>query len=262
MTNSGTHVKEKSLWAAAEIEPAGDWYISAGQGMGEVITMANEQLAYTMSDRATFLARTLEGLDLVVLFEGDPILFNPYGVIAVNPSKNPNIQSDLSQSFIDWIISVAVQEKIASFGVDKFGQSLFIPDSALYREANASAEQEPSDEAALKITGMVASEQAWSEDQLLALPSISVESTNKAGEKVTSTGVLLSELLTMAEPAADAAAVVFVADDGYEAEAALTEVTACTNCILAFVEGGGFSIVMPDFSTKLQVKGVIEIQLK
>lgn len=130
---SGTHNKELSVWAEAGIEPAGDWYIAAGQGMGAVLTMANEQQAYTLSDRATYLARTLEGTDLVILMEGDPVLFNPYGVIAVNPEKNPAIQGDLANQFIDWIISVPTQEMIEQFGVEEFGQSLFIPDSEPWR---------------------------------------------------------------------------------------------------------------------------------
>ncbi len=104
---SGTNTKELAIWKAAGIEPAGEWYISTGQGMGEVLTMADETQAYTLSDRATYLARTKEGLKLVVLVEGDKILFNPYGVIAVNPKKNPNIQGELAQKFIDWIISRA-----------------------------------------------------------------------------------------------------------------------------------------------------------
>ena len=131
--DSGTHSKEKSLWAGAGIEPAGDWYISAGQGMGAVLTMANEQQAYTLSDRATYLARTLEGTDLVILYEGDQALFNPYGVITVNPEKNPNIQVDLANQFVDWIISVPAQEAIAAYGVEEFGQSLFVPDSEAWR---------------------------------------------------------------------------------------------------------------------------------
>jgi tungstate transport system substrate-binding protein len=131
--DSGTHSKEKSVWAAAGIEPAGDWYISAGQGMGAVLTMANEQQAYTLSDRATYLARTLEGTELVILFEGDPVLFNPYGVIAVNPEKNAAIQGDLANQFIDWIVGLPAQEAIAQFGVEEFGQPLFTPDSEAWR---------------------------------------------------------------------------------------------------------------------------------
>jgi tungstate transport system substrate-binding protein len=138
--DSGTHAKELSIWKTAGIEPAGDWYISSGLGMGEVLTMANEQLAYTLSDRATYLARTQEGIELKIVVEGDPVLFNPYGVIAVNPDKNPAIRLDLANQFIDWIISLPVQEKIASYGLAAFGQSLFVPDSPAWREAHGQAD--------------------------------------------------------------------------------------------------------------------------
>ena len=133
---SGTHTKELAVWKAAGIEPSGDWYVSAGQGMGEVLTMAGEQEAYTLSDRATYLARSKEGLELVVLVEGDEVLFNPYGVIAVNPDKGPHIQADLANQFIDWIISLPAQEKIAQFGMEEFGQSLFIPNSQAWLGAH------------------------------------------------------------------------------------------------------------------------------
>jgi tungstate transport system substrate-binding protein len=131
--DSGTHTMEKSVWTAAGLEPAGEWYISAGQGMGAVLTMANEALAYTLSDRATYLARTLEGTELVILYEGDPILFNPYGVIAVNPAKNAQINLDLANQFIDWLIAVPAQEQIGQFGIEAFGAPLFTPDSAAWR---------------------------------------------------------------------------------------------------------------------------------
>jgi tungstate transport system substrate-binding protein len=130
--DSGTHTKEKAVWSAAGIEPSGDWYVSAGQGMGAVITMANEQQAYTLSDRATYLARSLEGLDLVIVVEGDPILFNPYGVMAVNPDKGEHIQVELANQFIDWLVSVETQEKIATYGMEQFGTPLFTPDSAAW----------------------------------------------------------------------------------------------------------------------------------
>ena len=133
---SGTHTKEKAIWTAAGIEPSGDWYISAGQGMGAVLTMADEQQAYTLSDRATYLARTLEGIELEIVVEGDPILFNPYGAIAVNPNKSEKISADLANQFIDWLISVPTQEMIGQFGVDTFGAPLFTPDSAPWRAAN------------------------------------------------------------------------------------------------------------------------------
>jgi tungstate transport system substrate-binding protein len=127
--DSGTHTKEKAIWTAAGIEPSGDWYVSAGQGMGAVLTMADEQQAYTLSDRATYLARTLEGTDLEIVVEEDPILFNPYGVIAVNPDKSEKINADLADQFIDWLISVPTQGKIGQFGMDTFGAPLFTPDS-------------------------------------------------------------------------------------------------------------------------------------
>jgi tungstate transport system substrate-binding protein len=134
--DSGTHSKELSVWkAAGVVEPSGEWYISAGQGMGEVLTMSAEQQGYTLSDRATYLARSQEGLELVILVEGDKALFNPYGVIAVDPQKNPNIQAGLANQFIDWIISLPTQELIAQYGMDEFGQSLFVPDSAAWRES-------------------------------------------------------------------------------------------------------------------------------
>ncbi|MHB1296304.1 MAG: ABC transporter substrate-binding protein [Anaerolineae bacterium] len=134
---SGTHTKELSVWKAASIEPSGDWYVSAGQGMGDVLRMADEMQGYTLSDRATYLAQTKEGLSLVVLVEGDKTLLNPYGVIAVNPEKNAFIRGDAANTFIDWIISLPVQEKIAQFGMEDFGQSLFVPDSQAWRDANA-----------------------------------------------------------------------------------------------------------------------------
>ncbi|MFN2198642.1 MAG: substrate-binding domain-containing protein [Anaerolineales bacterium] len=136
--DSGTHTKEKTIWEAAGVTPEGDWYISAGQGMGAVLTMADEQQAYTLSDRATYLARTLEGTDLVIEVEGDPVLFNPYGVIAVNPAKNDQINNELANQFIDWLVSLPVQEKISTFGVAEFGSPLFVPDSAAWREAHGS----------------------------------------------------------------------------------------------------------------------------
>jgi tungstate transport system substrate-binding protein len=132
---SGTNTKELAIWKAAGIEPKGDWYISAGQGMGAVLTMANEQLAYTLSDRATYLARTLKGIDLVILCEGDPDLLNRYGVIAVNPAKHPGVNSELANKFIDWITSVETQKLISTFGVKDFGKPLFFPESAQYKAA-------------------------------------------------------------------------------------------------------------------------------
>jgi len=133
--DSGTHSKEKAIWTAAEVTPEGDWYISAGQGMGEVLTMSDEMGAYTLSDRATYVARQATGLTLEILVEGDPILFNPYGVIPVNPEKHPNINAELGQAFADWITSLETQELILSFKLND--QSLFTPDSEAWRAAHS-----------------------------------------------------------------------------------------------------------------------------
>jgi DNA-binding transcriptional regulator YhcF (GntR family) len=127
LPGSGTRV-----WLEVALGHAGEWYLSVGQGMGEVLTMANQEQAYTLSDRATYLARSLAGIDLEILVEDDLILFNPYGVIAVNPVKNAKINNELANAFIDWIISIPVQEKIGMFGVKDFGQPLFKPDSTLW----------------------------------------------------------------------------------------------------------------------------------
>jgi tungstate transport system substrate-binding protein len=126
--DSGTHKKEKSLWASAEITPEGDNYISAGKGMGDVIQMTDEMQGYTMSDRATFLSMS-DKIDLKVIVEGDEILFNQYGVIAVNPEKNDKINSKGADEFIKWLLSEETQKLISEFGVEKFGQPLFVPNA-------------------------------------------------------------------------------------------------------------------------------------
>jgi tungstate transport system substrate-binding protein len=125
--DSGTHGKEKKIWAAAGIEPASDWYVSAGQGMSDVLTMTEELLGYTISDRATYLSRVLTGYTLGIVVEGDPVLFNPYGVMDVNPAKGAHIKGDYAQQFIDWITSAETKELIGSFGVEEFGAPLFTP---------------------------------------------------------------------------------------------------------------------------------------
>jgi len=119
-----------------------------------------------------------------------------------------------------------------------------------------------SGEVALKVTGNVATEQGWTDGEVRAMETMEAESTNNEGEVSTYTGVLITNLLAEAQPNADATAVVFVADDGTTAEVTLDELNACTDCIVSFRNQGGFSVVMPGFSGKLQVKGVVEIQIK
>ncbi len=258
---SGTHTMEKSLWTEAGLEPAGDWYISAGQGMGDVLVMANEQLAYTMSDRATYLAVKKQGIDLEIMVEGDPILFNPYGVIAVNPDKSPEINNDLANQFIDWLVSVETQELISTFGVEEFGAPLFTPDSSAWREAQAAANT-PDVEGDLVVFGEVKTPMGWAEDEVRAMDTTDAVGTNSSGDSETYTGVLIATLLNMAEPKTQATTLVLVADDGYSVEVPLADVLACEDCILSFRTNGGFSSVLPGFAKNTNVKGVVQLQVK
>jgi tungstate transport system substrate-binding protein len=122
--DSGTHKKELSLWRAANIEPAGAWYIEAGQGMGAVLNIADEKQAYTLADRGTWIAFA-EKLDLAVAFEGDPQLFNPYGIIAVNPDVHTHVKYAEAMLLIAWFTSPEGQKLIADFKKD--GRQLFVP---------------------------------------------------------------------------------------------------------------------------------------
>ncbi len=126
--DSGTDKMEKQYWSDLGVTPKGQpWYISAGLGMGEVLTMAGEMQGYTLSDRATYGAyRAKTGLD--VLVQGDPKMFNPYGIIAVNPKKYPEVNYDGAMQLIDWITSTEGRNLIASFRVD--GEQVFFPQRA------------------------------------------------------------------------------------------------------------------------------------
>jgi tungstate transport system substrate-binding protein len=112
---SGTHIKEKELWQSAGVVPKGSWYIEAGQGMGPVITMATERQAYTLADRGTYNAFKGKKTDLVILFQGEKGLFNPYGVIAVNPKKHPHVKYDLAMRFIDFVTGPEGQRIISEY---------------------------------------------------------------------------------------------------------------------------------------------------
>lgn len=126
--DSGTHKKELTVWKKAEIEPKGDWYIEAGQGMGDTFRMADEKKAYTLIDRATYLALK-DKYQLETMVEGDEALFNPYGVIPLNPEKFPNIDFEGATAFAEWLTSEKGQKMIGEFGMAEYGQALFIPDA-------------------------------------------------------------------------------------------------------------------------------------
>ena len=122
--NSGTDLMEKAYWKQVGTQPQGAAYLSAGLGMGEVLNMAAELRAYTLTDRATYITyRARTGLQIAV--EGDPKMFNPYGIIAVNPQKSKDLNYKGAMQLVEWITSSEGQGLIASFKVD--GQQVFFP---------------------------------------------------------------------------------------------------------------------------------------
>jgi tungstate transport system substrate-binding protein len=126
---SGTNAMELAIWKSTSITPTGQtWYVETGQGMGATLTIASEKAAYTLTDRATFLANKAN-LQLDMLYENDSALLNAYHVIVVNHDKWPSTNLVGATAFADYITSTAGQAIIATYGVDKYGQALFIPDA-------------------------------------------------------------------------------------------------------------------------------------
>ncbi len=141
---SGTNSKELSIWATIGVTPTKDlaWYNALGQGMGDTLLFSNEKGAYTLTDRATWLAQQSKLSGVVVLVGGKSInenadkdLYNPYGVMAVDPVKHPGVNYDMAMNFVNWITSVAEQKVINTYGVDKFGQQLFYANSKEYLQS-------------------------------------------------------------------------------------------------------------------------------
>ena len=129
--DSGTNKLELSIWEELGYDPSGeDWYLQSGQGMGATLQVANQREGYTITDRATYLA-LLDVLDLEILFEGDSRLLNIYHVMQVNPERSSNVQGESAVAFVDFMVSDEAQALIAEFGVEKFGQPLFVPDAGL-----------------------------------------------------------------------------------------------------------------------------------
>lgn len=123
--DSGTHIRELDLWERAGGVPAGEaFYLEAGQGMGNCLTLADEKEAYILSDRGTYLAFASR-LDLEILVDGDPALLNPYGVMLVNPRRYPHVQAAAARKLLDYFTSADAQRRIAAFRVA--GETLFYP---------------------------------------------------------------------------------------------------------------------------------------
>ena len=131
--DSGTHKKERSLWALTNVsydtvssQEHSDWYLSLGQGMGDTLRMASDMEAYTLTDEGTYYA-LLDELDLEILNKGDADLVNPYSVIPVNGTRHPNVEEDLAEEFAEWIVTKEVQQMISDYKKD--GRTLFIADA-------------------------------------------------------------------------------------------------------------------------------------
>lgn len=129
--DSGTNKKELEFWKKANLDPAAEksaWYIETGNGMGASLTVASEKSAYILTDRATYLANK-DKLQLDILLEGNNALLNVYHVITVNPDKWSKVNYKGAMAFAKFITDPAIQEVIGKFGVDKYGQQLFVPDA-------------------------------------------------------------------------------------------------------------------------------------
>ena len=130
--DSGTHGKEKAIWASAgydynvDILDSGAWYIEAGSGMGTTLVMASEKRAYTLSDMGTFLSYQGD-IDLVPIVDKGSVLLNVYSVIACNPEVNANVNYEMAENMVDFLTSNEIQALIGNYGTDKYGTSLFIP---------------------------------------------------------------------------------------------------------------------------------------
>lgn len=137
--DSGTHAKEVGLWkktglpmkeSGSFVAPVGDWYLSIGQGMGKTLLMAEEKQGYALADRGTFIQQKFgktPPTTLEIMVEGDTGLFNPYGVIPVNPQKHPQVKIDAATKFAEWLVSPRGQALIANYKLE--GQQLFFPDA-------------------------------------------------------------------------------------------------------------------------------------
>jgi tungstate transport system substrate-binding protein len=123
---SGTHTLELALWKAAAVTPGAPWYIESGQGMGATLGIANDRQGYAVSDRATMLAFA-KRVDLKPMVEGDKLLLNIYSVMEVNPANGPKVNAAGGRAFADFMLAPETQAIIKTFGVDKYGQPLFVP---------------------------------------------------------------------------------------------------------------------------------------
>lgn len=124
--DSGTNKKELAIWEMDNIKPAGEWYVSTGQGMGQTLQVAAEKKGYVLTDRATWLAQEKNLNTLEIVVEGGKDLMNIYHVMQVNPEKHDKINSKGAKKFVEFMVDAITQDVIEDFGKKEYGQSLFI----------------------------------------------------------------------------------------------------------------------------------------
>jgi tungstate transport system substrate-binding protein len=253
---SGTHIAELAIWTSAKVAPAGAWYRSLGQGMGETLIVANEQRAYTLADRGTWLSMREKLPNLQILVGGRAIAENPdsnlrnrYGVMAINPETHPGVNHVAAGKFVEWLVSPETQRVIGDFGVKEFGQPLFYPDSD---------EGKATRELSIKV-GTKA--RTFTLAALRALPGGTLTNYGPVGVKAgpvgphTWTGVPLKDLLLLTDPSLGHARntgsrIVLTSSDGWTATlwwselfgtvprgAALYNVKGCNECHGVDAEG-------------------------
>ncbi|MBI5302022.1 MAG: substrate-binding domain-containing protein [Chloroflexi bacterium] len=266
---SGTNAKELGIWATLAVTPTKEmaWYNALGQGMGETLLFSNEKPAYTISDRATWLAQQTKLPNLTVLVGGgnikenaDKDLYNPYGVMVVDPVKHPGVNSEMATNFAKWITSVETQKLIGNFGVDKYGSPLFYADSKEWKNQSSSAA--PSGAVALALIGAVEKEQKLGLDALKAMPVVMLNLEHPKSGKQDYQGVRLNALLDAAKPASAAAKLMLISSDGFTVELALADARKCADCLIAFADGGKLNAAMPGMASNLWSRDVVKIEIK
>jgi len=268
--NSGTNAKELALWKEAKIDPVGTkaaWYTQSGQGMGATLTIASQKSAYTLTDRATFLANQ-SNLQLAILVEKANDLLNVYHVITVNPDKWPNVNYVGATAFLDFMTEPSTQAVIGKFGVDKYGQQLFVPD---FGKTDAdfglplvpTATPASAASGSLAIKGLVDKPLTLSETDLRGMTVATITADQPKVGPQTFIGVRFSVLMAAASVQSAAASMVMTGSDGYSATIDLATLKACTDCMVAFTSTpGSFLSVMPNQPGKVWVKDLITIEFK
>ncbi len=301
---SGTNTKELGIWASLAVTPTKDmaWYNALGQGMGDTLLFANEKGAYTLTDRATWLAQQskLSGLTVVtggnnIKENADKDLLNPYGTMAVDPVKHPGVNSEMANNFVKWITSVDEQKVINTYGVDKFGQQLFYASSKEYlnsltpastgagtpaataaptKAATSSASPAPtgagtpsgavapSGSTTLDLSGAFAKPQTLTLDAIKKMNVVTINASHPKTGAASYQGVRVNAFLDLAQIKPEATKLVLTASDGFSAELAVADVTKCADCLLAINANNKLDAAMPNMASNAWVKDVVKIQAK